>query len=81
MTLAPDILRMVGRLGAAFCLRKPFCVNQSTATIEACLDGLLQETRHDAMVPSTAGWIGGTPARALHLPGRATGVGTPEVLT
>jgi hypothetical protein len=79
MTLAPTFCAWQ-HLGAAFCLRKPFSVNQLTATIEACLDGLLQETKHDAMVTSTGG-TGGTPARALDLPGRATGVGTPEVLT
>jgi hypothetical protein len=42
MTLAPDFLRMVGRLGTARCLRKPFSVNQWAAAIEAGLDGLLQ---------------------------------------
>jgi CheY-like chemotaxis protein len=35
---APDFLGMAGRLGAAFCLRKPCRPEQLTAAIEACLD-------------------------------------------
>jgi CheY-like chemotaxis protein len=40
---APDFLRMAGRLGAAFCLRKPFAADRLIAAIEACLDGRLED--------------------------------------
>ena len=40
---APDFLRMAGRLGAAFCLRKPLAANLLVAAIEACLGGRLEE--------------------------------------
>jgi CheY-like chemotaxis protein len=75
---APDFLGMAGKLGAAFCLRKPFGANQLMAAIEACLDAPVQEAGHVAMVMSSGEWIGGEPRNAP-VSVRATGEGIPEV--
>ena len=50
---APDFLRMAGRLGAAFCLRKPFAADQLIAAIEACLDGRREDPGRDDLMMAT----------------------------
>jgi CheY-like chemotaxis protein len=49
---APDFLGMAGRLGAAFCLRKPCRPEQLTAAIEACLDA--PRGQHDQLMRESA---------------------------
>jgi DNA-binding NtrC family response regulator len=43
---APDFLSMAGRLGAAFCLRKPFPADRLMAPLEACLGAPNEKTGH-----------------------------------
>jgi CheY-like chemotaxis protein len=47
---APDFLCMAGRLGADFCLRKPFRPDQMMAAVEACLGAPLGVPELNAMV-------------------------------
>ena len=48
MASAPDFLGMAAKLGATFCLRKPFAPHQLMAAINSCLDPAL------VSAPSTA---------------------------
>jgi DNA-binding response OmpR family regulator len=45
---APDFLNMASKLGAAFCLRKPFQPDQLMAAIAACLGRPLEGQNPDA---------------------------------
>jgi CheY-like chemotaxis protein len=71
---APDFLRMAGRLGAAFCLRKPFRPGELVAAIEACLGMPLGEPGHDAAAMSTKARSGREPGMALRVVGWAAGL-------
>jgi hypothetical protein len=41
MASVPDFLGMAAKLGATFCLRKPFAPQQLIAAINSCLDPAL----------------------------------------
>ena len=45
MASAPDFLGMAAKLGATFCLRKPFAPQQLMAAINSCLDSSLSIDR------------------------------------
>ena len=45
MACAPDFLGMAAKLGATFCLRKPFAPQQLMAAINSCLDPALSIDR------------------------------------
>jgi CheY-like chemotaxis protein len=74
---APDFLGMAGRLGAAFCLRKPCRPEQLTAAIEACLDApragheepMRQSSRHALIEISSEARIGRESGRPRRVAG------------
>jgi CheY-like chemotaxis protein len=74
---APDFLGMAGRLGAAFCLRKPCRPEQLTAAIEACLDAprpeheepMRQSSRHALIEISSEARIGREPGKLRYVAG------------
>jgi CheY-like chemotaxis protein len=66
---APDFLSMAGRLGAAFCLRKPCPPDRLIAAMAACLgaphvdreDGIQEPSRHALIEISSSERRGGKP--------------------
>jgi DNA-binding NtrC family response regulator len=80
---APDFLSMAGRLGAAFCLRKPFPADRLLAALEACLGAPNEDAGHEeagqkearaaVMVICSGAQIGRQLHKWPHLPEGATG--------
>jgi DNA-binding response OmpR family regulator len=70
---APDFLSMAGRLGAAFCLRKPFPADRLMAALGACLGAPNEEAGAAVMVICSGARIGRRLHKWPHVSEGATG--------